>query len=128
MKVVSPRWICVAKTLEQHEENRTKEYVQISEVLVKRDHETPAWWPDTKIIPGSVLCLDGTNMLDTSGMDLESPEDTPGIHIEGAASASTVTDMGCFESLVFSLARLRQEQNKQGALFECMFLLGETLG
>lgn len=126
LKVVSPRWLCVAKTLESHEDNRSKEYVQISGKLVKRDHED-----STKIAPGSVLVMDPVPeeyVKSEAAVDLESLSETAGVHCMVSSDVPAVSEMGCGECLMFSLARLRQQHNKQGALFECMFLLGETLG
>jgi hypothetical protein len=129
MKVVSPRWLCAAKTLERDPDNRTKEYIQVGGRLVKRDHETG------ETIPGSVLVMDGLpTMRDTpeEAIEIEQAEDTAGISCKVSDvvldSAQPITSLGCMECLFFSLARLRQDQNKQGCLFECLFLLGETLG
>merc|ERR1719353_950874 len=126
MKVVSPRWLCAAKTLELDADNCTKEYIQVGGRLVKRDHET-----EHKIVPGSVLVMDGLPaMRDTpeEAIEIEQAEETAGIscHVPDVvlATAQPVTSLGCMECLFFSLARLRQDQNKQGCLFECLFLVG----
>jgi len=130
MKVVSPRWLCAAKTLERDPDNRTKEYIQVGGRIVKRDHET-----EHKIIPGSVLVMDGLASMREKPEDaseIEEAADTAGIACVlpdvTLDNAQPVTSLGCMECLFFSLARLRQDQNKQGCLFECLFLVGETLG